>query len=89
MSEQLDAGSAHANGKLKSGHALYDLHLPQVAQLACLCNLGDGKLDGKAVAVHVQSLQFSGPVDDVGVPCLIVRTQDAIVHLAVRRGHQH
>ena len=67
LSEQLDEGFADAKGRLKSVQALYDLHLPQVAQLACLCNLGDGKLDGKAVAVHVQALHFSGPVDDVGV----------------------
>lgn len=66
MSGLLDEGSADVNGRLKSVQALYDLRLPQVAQLACLCNLGDGKLDGKAVAVHVQALQFSGPVDDVG-----------------------
>lgn len=66
LSQQLDEGFADANGRMKSVQVLYDLHLPQIAQLACLCNLGDGKLDGKAVAVHVQALQFSGPVDDVG-----------------------
>ena len=66
LSGQLDEGFADANGRLKSVQALYDLHLLQIAQLACLCNLGYGKLDGKAVAVHVQALQFSGPVDDVG-----------------------
>ncbi len=66
LCEQLDEGFAGANGRLMSVQALYDMHLPQVAQLACLRNLGDGKLDWKAVAVHVQALQFSGPVDDVG-----------------------
>ena len=50
---QLDEGFADTNGRLKSVQALYDLHL---LQLACLCNLGYGKLDGKAVAVHVQAL---------------------------------
>ena len=66
LSGKLDEVFADANGRLKSVQALYDLHLLQIAQLACLCNLGYGKLDGKAVAVHVQALQFSGPVDDVG-----------------------
>ncbi len=61
----------------------------QQMELACLCHLRDSKFDRKAVAVHVQPLQFSSSIDDVGGPCLIVRTQDAIVHLTVRRWHQH
>lgn len=58
-------------------------------RLACLCHLGDSQLDRETVAVHVQALQLSGPVDDVGIACISVSTQEAIMHLAVRWGHQH
>ena len=57
--------------------------------LACLCHLRDSQLDRKSVAVHVQALQFSGPVDDVGSAGVIVSPQEAVMHLAVRWRHQH